>query len=124
MSRNEMKKIRNLINKLHKSIKKSGLNSEETRKISDEIDVLINEYYNSIEQIKYPEYSEMLIYYNNSYKALKKVTNEMKKFPLVQEWNKYAKENNYLSHLSLEYISKLDWNYLQVKVERELNLKI
>lgn len=124
MSRNEMKKIRNLRNKLHKSIKKSGLNSEETRKISDEIDVLINEYYNSIEQIKYPKYSEMLIYYNNSYKALKKVTNEMKKFPLVQEWNKYAKENNYLSHLSLEYISKLDWNYLQVKVERELNLKI
>lgn len=123
MSKDIIRRIKNLRNKLHKSIKKNGLNSEETRKISDEIDVLIKEYYNSIEEIKYPKDSEMLEYYNKSYETLKIMTQELKRFPQVKEWNKYAKENNYLSHLSLEYMSKLDWNYLQVKVERELNFK-
>ena len=151
MARDDVKKIRSLRNKLHKSIKKNGLNSEETRKISDEIDILINEYYNSIErailrdtpiilfdeatsaldnhsknkieETKYPEDSEMLLYFNMSYEALKVMTLQLEKFPTVNEWNKYAKENNYLSHLSLEYISKLDWNYLQVKIEREINFK-
>ena len=123
MARDDVKKIRSLRNKLHKLIKKNGLNSEETRKISDEIDILINEYYNSIEETKYPEDSEMLEYFNMSYEALKVMTLQLEKFPTVNEWNKYAKENNYLSHLSLEYISKLDWNYLQIKVEREINFK-
>ena len=102
MARDDVKKIRSLRNKLHKSIKKNGLNSEET---------------------KYPEDSEMLLYFNMSYEALKVMTLQLEKFPTVNEWNKYAKENNYLSHLSLEYISKLDWNYLQVKIEREINFK-
>jgi len=124
MSKDEMRKIRSLRNKLHKSIQKNGLNSEETRKISSDIDILINEYYDSIEQTKYPKDSEMIEYFNKSYEALKNMTKQLKKFPTVKEWNKYAKENNYLLHLPLEYISKLDWNYLQVKVEREINLKI
>lgn len=65
----------------------------------------------------------MIEYYDKSYSELKDITKELKKFPTVKEWNKYAKENNFLCHLSLEYISKLDWNYLQIKVEREINLK-
>ncbi len=123
MSKDEMKKIRNLRNKLHKSIQKNGLNSETTRKISDEMDTLINEYYNNVEKTEYPKDSEMIEYYNKSYNALKDITKELKKFPTVKEWSQYAKENNYLCHLSLEYISKLDWNYLQIKVEREINFK-
>jgi len=124
MEKNKIKKIRSLRKKLDKSIQKSGLNSNETRKISNEMDILINEYYSSIEQKEYSEESNMIDYYKQSYKALKKITDEMKKFPSVQEWNKYAKENNYLSNVSLEYISKLRWNYLRVKVLRELNMKI
>lgn len=124
MAKDEIKKIRNLRSKLHKSIKENGLNSEETRKISSDIDILINEYYDSIEKTKYPLDSEMIVYFNKSYEALKNMTKQLKKFPTVREWNKYAKENKYLLHLSLEYISKLDWNYLQVKVEREINLNI
>lgn len=124
MSKDEIKKIRSTREKLNKSIKKYGLNSEETRKISNEMDKMISEYYNNISKIEYPNNSEMLIYYNRSYEALKLLTKQLGKFPIVKEWNKYAKENNYLSHISLEYISKLDWNYLQIKVERELNLKI
>ena len=124
MSKDEMKKIRNLRNKLHKSIQKNGLNSEETRRISDEIDILINEYYNSIKKTEYPKDSEMIFYYEKSYEALKNMTQQLERFPTVREWNNYARENNYLCHISLEYISKLDWNYLQIKVEKELNLKI
>jgi len=122
MKKNEIKKIKSLKRKLDKSVQKNGLNSIETKVISEEINILINEYYNSVEQQVYSQESEMLIYYNNSYKELKKVTDEMKKFPATQEWNKYAKENNYLSNVSLEYISKLEWNYLRVKVLRELNM--
>lgn len=123
MARDDVKKIRKLRNKLHETIKKTGINSEETKKISDEIDIIINEYYDSVETTEYPKNSKMIEYYDKSYSALKDITKELKKFPTVKEWNQYAKENNYLCHISLEYISKLDWNYLQIKVEREINFK-
>ena len=97
MQQDNIKRIRNLRNKLHESIKKNGLDSDKTRKISDEIDVLINEYYNNIQQIKYPADSEMKIYYEQSYKMLKIVVQQLERFPSVQEWNKFAKENCLLS---------------------------
>ena len=65
----------------------------------------------------------MIFYYEKSYEALKNMTQQLERFPTVREWNNYARENNYLCHISLEYISKLDWNYLQIKVEREINFK-
>ena len=94
MSQDNIKRIRSLRNKLHKSIKKKGLDSDETRKISDEMDILINEYYNNIQQIEYPADSEMKVYYEQSYKQLKIVTQQLESFPSVQEWNKFAKEHN------------------------------
>lgn len=124
MQQDNIKRIRNLRNKLHESIKKNGLDSDKTRKISDEIDVLINEYYNNIQQIKYPADSEMKIYYEQSYKMLKIVVQQLERFPSVQEWNKFAKENCLLSSMSMQYISKLNWNYLRTKILRELNMKI
>lgn len=124
MQQDNIKRIRNLRNKLHESIKKNGLDSDKTRKISDEIDVLINEYYNNIQQIKYPADSEMKVYYEQSYKQLKIVTQQLERFPSVQEWNKFAKENYLLSSTSMQYISKLNWNYLRTKILRELNMKI
>jgi hypothetical protein len=124
MQQDNIKRIRNLRNKLHESIKKNGLDSDKTRKISDEIDVLINEYYNNIQQIKYPADSEMKIYYEQSYKMLKIVVQQLERFPSVQEWNKFAKENCLLSSMSMQYISKLNWNYLRAKVLRELNMDI
>lgn len=124
MQQDNVKRIKSLRNKLHKSIKKNGLDSDKTRKISDEIDVLINEYYNNIQQIKYPAGSEMKIYYEYSYKQLKIVTQQLERFPSVQEWNKFAKENVLLSSMSMQYISKLNWNYLRTKILRELNMDI
>lgn len=121
---NILRKISSLRKKLNKSIEKYGLNSSETKEISEQIDELIKEYYDSIKIVEYPKYSNMLIYYKKAYEALKSTTIQLEKFPTVSEWNKFAKENNYLSHISLEYISKLNWNYLKVKIERELNLDI
>lgn len=123
MGKDIYRKISSLRNKLHKSIDKTGLDSSETREISSKIDVLIKEYYDSIKEVEYPKFSDMYLYYKKSYKALKIVTQQLRRFPSVQEWNKFAKENNYLSHISLEYISKLNWKYLQIKVERELNIE-
>ncbi len=124
MAQDSIKKIRSLRNKLHKSIKKNGLDSDETRKISDEMDKLINEYYDNIQRISYPSDSEMKIYYEYSYKQLKIVTQQLERFPSVQEWNKFAKENVLLSSMSMQYISKLNWNYLRTKILRELNMDI
>lgn len=118
------KRIKKLRKSLNKSIEKYGLNSNETKEISREMDELIKEYYSSVKTVEYPKFSDMILYYKKSYEMLKSVTLQLNKFPSVQEWNSFAKENNCLSHISLEYISKLDWNYLEIKVKRELNLEI
>lgn len=124
MSGDIFRKIGSLRKKLHKSIEKTGLNSEETREISDKIDELINEYERSIKTVEYPQNSEMMCYYKMSYAELKKITKDFNKFPSVAEWNYYAKENNLLSNVSLEYISSLNWNNLRVKILRELNMYV
>lgn len=118
------KRIKKLRKSLNKSIEKYGLNSNETKEISREMDELIKEYYSSVKTVEYPKFSDMSLYYKKTYEMLKSVTLQLNKFPSVQEWNSFAKENNCLSHISLEYISKLDWNYLEIKVKRELNLEI
>lgn len=123
MNRDIIKKIRKLRKELNESFNKNGVNSSKTRKISDKMDKLINEYYSSIEERRFPISSEMDIHYRNSYNALKAMTEQLEKFPSVGQWNKFAKENNYLSNVSLEYISQLNWKYLQIKVEREKNMK-
>ncbi|MFQ8660873.1 MAG: hypothetical protein ACLTPN_04770 [Clostridia bacterium] len=119
-----IKNLKTIRKKLDKSIRKYGIYSENSQIISKEFDDLLNVYYKSIKEVEFPESSMMIIYYRISYNALKELTQKNKKFPLVKEWNKYAKENKFMSHISLEYISKLDWNYIQIKVEREINLEI
>jgi len=123
MGKDIYRKISSLRKKLHKSIENTGINSNETQEISNEIDKLIKEYYESIKEIEYPKYSDMYVYYKNSYQQLKNVTEQLENFPTVQEWNKFAKENDCLSHISIEYISKLNWKYLEIKIQRELNIK-
>lgn len=124
MQQDNVKRIKSLRNKLHKSIKKHGVNAEETRKISDEMDKLINEYYNNIQRISYPADSEMKVYYEQSYRAMKTTTQQLERFPSIQEWNQIAKEKYLLSSTSMQYISKLNWNYLRTKILRELNMEI
>ena len=90
MKNNNLKKIKGIRKKLNKAISKYGLNSPETRKLSDEIDKKINEYYKSIEQIKYPKKSKMYEYKQKSYQAIKQITIENKKFPTVKHLTSWA----------------------------------
>lgn len=117
----EIKKMRR---KLDRSIVEKGLKDEQTRMYSDEMDLLINEYYKSKEIRDYPYSSKFIVYYEKSYRGLKKVTEEHNKYPNIFEWNQYAKENRCLSSISMQYISMLDWHKLRTKVLAELNAKI
>ncbi len=123
MEKDIFKRIKKLRKKLNVSIKKNGLKAEETKQISHEINTTINEYYTSIKITRYPENSKMKKFYEQSYIALKQLTSEQKKFPTTQEWNAHAKQRGYAMHITLEYMSQLEWNYLQIRVERELKME-
>lgn len=90
--------IDKLRKKLHDSIQKFGLNSEETYKISLELDEEIINYYNC---------SQMLNYYEQSLNGLKQYIKDNNREPSKKEWNKYAYENNYLSSESLKYMGNI-----------------
>lgn len=122
--RNLLSEIRKMQKKLNDSIIKNGINSQKTRQISLKIDGLVNEYYASIETVKFPPWSNSGYHYKLAYNILKDVTLMNNKFPTIEEWNKIAKERVLFSAVSLQYISGLNWNYLRAKVEKELNLKI
>ena len=123
LKKHNLKKIKGIRKRLDKVVIKYGLHSIETRRVSDEIDIKINEYYKSIEQVKYPKNSIINILKNKSYQALKEDVIKNKKFPTVKQWNKLAKEKGYLIHIALEYIMKTNWNNLRVKTLRELNIE-
>ncbi|MCI8362293.1 MAG: aspartyl-phosphate phosphatase Spo0E family protein [Clostridia bacterium] len=116
--------MRVLQNKLNKNIEKYGLSDKKTIELSEKIDAYINYYYATIKERQYPTGSEMFSYYRISYDKLKELTIEKEKFPSAEEWNKYAKEYGLLCSESMKYISMLDWNYLRVKINREINIKI
>lgn len=117
----QIKKYRKI---LTKTITKTGIHSKETTEISNQIDRLIVQYYKQTKTISFPTESSTNQFFEKSYQALKIVTLDNNKFPTVEQWNQFAKKNDCLSHKSLEYITRLDWNYLEIKVERELNFEL
>ena len=124
MDKDIYRKIKKLRIKLDKAIDEKGLNSNEVAELSKKVNELINKYEESIKTVEYPKYSKMFECYKKSYNELKKITEDYKKFPSVEEWNQYSKNKSLLSHVSLEYISKMNWNYLRIRIERELNFKV
>lgn len=88
--------IKKLKNKMYQYINKYGLNSEKTLKVSQNLDKELNKYY---------ENSNMKYFYNQSKNGLLKYFNCHANFPDINEWNTYAKENNFLSAESIQYIS-------------------
>ena len=85
------KEIERKRRRLHESIEKNGINSEETRRISIEIDNLLNEYYRKEKQ--YNENNTMIVFYEKSIKELKNLTLDSGGFPNVKLWNEYALKN-------------------------------
>ena len=78
-----MSKIEQLRNKLHESIEKYGINAEETRKISVEIDKMLNERGYNESNLIYNKYLESML-------ELRKISKIFGKFPTIDEWNKYC----------------------------------
>ena len=98
------KKIKKLRKKLYFEIEKSGIESEKTIKVSQELDDLITEYYaekniNIKNNIMYNEYKL-------AYDQIKKIVKNSRRFPSIKEWNKTAKKQMYLNNKSIEYISR------------------
>lgn len=108
---NNFEKLRE---KLHESIEVNGLHSEKTRKISERYNELVNFYYQNERQ--YHHDNVMSIKYLESVKCLRKITNDFIKFPTIEEWNCYAKENDLLSSESLKYISGNAWHDLRNRI--------
>lgn len=88
--------IKNLKNKMYKYIDKYGLNSKKTIAISEQLDNEINKFY---------ENSSMVYFYNQSKNGLLQYYDTHKNIPTISEWSKYAKENDYLSYESIQYMS-------------------
>lgn len=113
--------IRDLQSKLNNELQQDSLHDGKTIKLSNEIDKLINHYYSlSSGVIKFPTNSKMNLFFEESYRELIKITKENKKFPELEEWNKYAKENNLLSTESMKYIIGVEWKYIRLKVNKEI----
>lgn len=111
-----MSKIEQLRNKLHESIDKYGINAEKTRKISVEIDKMLNERGYNESNLIYNKYLESMF-------ELRKISKIFGKFPTIDEWNKYAKENMLLNSESIKYISGLNWHKLKDRIKKDLNKK-
>jgi len=111
-----MSEIEQLRNKLHEAIDKYGINAEETRKISVELDNLLNNRGYNEKNLMYNKYLESMF-------ELRKITKLFAKFPSVDEWNKYAKENLLLNSESIKYISGLNWHKLKDRIKNDLNKK-
>lgn len=58
--------------------------------------------------------------YIDSVKSLKKITGDFINFPTINEWNHYAKENDFLNSESLKYISGNNWHDLRNKILSEI----
>ena len=100
--------------KLNESIEKNGLNAKQTQKISKRYNELVNSYYQRERQ--YHQDNLMHIKYLESIKSLRKITKDFVKFPTIQEWNYYAKENDLLNTESLKYISGNSWHELRNRI--------
>lgn len=99
---------------LHKNIEKYGLDSKEVREVSIQLDELINRFYGKDKE------ETMQAEYKIAYEELKRLTRELKRFPVVEEWDEYAKENELLSSVTIKAISSTSWNKLRNKVTSEV----
>lgn len=111
-------KLERLRMKLHRSIDKNGLSAEYTKDLSQKLDKLINEQYEH--EVQYPYGAALKELYYESYDELKKITKEYGEFPTIKQWTKYAKEMGLLTCVSIEYISKMNWNELEKHIKLQI----
>lgn len=119
-------KIEKVRYKLNESIEKTGLNSEQTILLNEQINELINLYYSTKDdnyiksQKDYPRDSEIWQTYQASYIELRNKTIDQNQFPTTKKWNELAKRKRYLNYQAIEYVSGLTWNELREKILKEI----
>ena len=91
--------ISKLRKKLYKMIQKYGINSKEAYQTSIELDSEIDKYI----------YNGMKYHYDRSKMELDKCVNQKGDNLTVEEWNKYAKEHDFLSTESMKYIGNIQF---------------
>lgn len=114
-------KIEKLRNKLHESIKKHGVSSEQATNISIQIDELINRY--NREQRMFDKDNNINLAYKQSLNKLKQIVEEFGEFPTVSSWNYYAKKNALLNSESIKFISHVSWHELREEILHKINKK-
>lgn len=87
-----------------------GIKLKHIKNIDEKLDKIIEKYYSR--DIYFSPYL-------NSKNRLIRMIIEGE-FPTVEEWNKIAEEEGYLSHVSLEYIGECNWKELKIKLIKEL----
>lgn len=112
-------RIERLREKLHERLNKFSRTSPEVYEISKKLDKLINQHYNN--EVEFPPDSDMKVWYYHSYKYLINITKDTGEFPTVKVWDKYAVKNNLLGHISMEYISGMNWNNLRDYILLEID---
>lgn len=115
----DIKKVRK---KLNESVRTNGIQSDETRKLSDEMDILINHYYRSIQIVEIKD-SVLINGYYKSYSYLKEYVKDITEFPTKTQWSKYATKHGCLNTESMRYISMLDWRHLEKRIRMEINFE-
>ncbi len=87
-----------------------GIKVKKIKDVENKLDKIIEKYYGRN------------IYFNpylNSKNRLVRMIIEGD-FPTVEEWNKIAEEEGYLSHISLEYLGECNWKELKIKLIKEI----
>lgn len=107
-------KVKKVRKKLHKTIKQYGLKHEKCIQEGRKIDRL------AITQMKKSRDIAKENQIEQSLEALLLVTIQLEKFPTVAIWNQFARKNNKLSSISLEYITGKTWNQLRTKINKEI----
>ena len=113
-----VKNFEKLRSKLDKAIEIHGVDSEKASKLSKRYTELVNCYYR--EEKQFHENNLMYLTYLESLNSLRKITKDFVKFPTIEEWNYYAKENGLLNSESLKYISGNDWHELRNAISSQI----
>jgi len=95
---------------LYYQILNLGIKLKRIKNIDEKLDKIIERYYGRN------------VYFNpylNSKNKLARMIIEGD-FPTVEEWNKIAEEEGYLSHISLEYIAECNWKQFKIKLLKEI----
>lgn len=89
--------IEKLKQKINEAIEKYGLHSDKVYQLSLELDNEIEKYYKENKNTNYIK----------SVERLKKYIKDNNRMPTVEEWNKIAKQENYLSSESMKYMGNI-----------------